>query len=406
MYKSPEQDVPQIEVRLVRSMKKPVFCLLLTLFTGGTGWAQDLPRGQIIDDVGCKDDPEQHYSLYLPSNFRTDRMWPVILAFDAGGRGRRGVERYQAGAERYGYIVAGSNNSRNGPWKPSRDAARAMSADITGRFPVDLKRIYTAGMSGGARVAMMVALHPEVIAGRLHPEIAGVFASSAGFPPGELSESVGFPIFGTAGTEDFNYREMSNLDRTLRSPHHVVVFEGGHTWLPAELATEAVEWMEVQAMASGIRPRDQALIDDIFARRMARAEGLKSSLATMRELQSIARDFRPLRSVTGLNQRAALLAAQQDVKDALEVERVDEAREDEMTAEIFALLEELDINTGFAKLKERVTRLLDQSRAAEDSSSRRIARRVLTSLRASNVRSPELQTLLDQISSVVPAEKR
>jgi len=385
-------------------MTRPVFCLLLALFTGGTGSAQDLPRGQIIDDVRCNDDPAQHYSLYLPSNFTTDRIWPVILAFDASGRGRRGVERYQAGAERYGYIVAGSNNSRNGPWKPSLDAARAMTADLTGRFPVDLKRIYTAGMSGGARVAMMVALHPEVIAGRIHPEIAGVFASSAGFPQGEFRESVGFPIFGTAGTEDFNYREMSNLDRTIRSPHRVVVFEGGHTWLPVETATEAVEWMELQAMTSGIRPRDQTLIDDMFGRRLAQAEGLKSSLATMRELQSIAQDFRPFKNVTGLNQRAALLAAQQDVKAALDVERADEAREDEMTAEIFALLEELDISSGFARLKERVTQLVDQSRALEDSSSRRIARRVLTSLRASTVgvRNPELQMLLDRISGVVP----
>jgi predicted esterase len=384
-------------------MNKPVFCLLLALFTGGTGLAQDLPRGQIIDDVRSIDDPAQHYSLYLPSHFTTDRMWPVILAFDAGGRGRRGVERYQAGAERYGYIVAGSNNSRNGPWKPSLEAAKAMTADLTGRFPVDLKRIYTAGMSGGARVAMMLALHPEVIAGRIHPEIAGVFASSAGFPPGEFRESVGFPIFGTAGTEDFNYREMGNLDRTLRSPHYLMVFEGGHTWLPVEVATEAVEWMDLQAMTSGIRPRDQTLIDDLFARRMARAEGLKSSLATLRELQSIARDFRPFKNVTGLNERAALLAEQQKVKVALDVERADEAREDEMTAEILALLEEVDIGSGFAKLKERVTQLLDQSRPLEDSSSRRIARRVLTSLRASTVgvRNPELQLLLDRISGVV-----
>jgi predicted esterase len=384
-------------------MKKPVFCLLLALFTGGTGSAQDLPRGQIIQDVRCNDDPAQHYSLYLPSHFTTDRSWPVILLFDAGGRGRRGVERYQAGAERYGYIVAGSNNSKNGPWKPSLEAARALTADVTRRFPVDLKRIYTAGMSGGARVAMMLALHPEVIAQRIHPEIAGVFASSAGFPPGEFRESVGFPIFGTAGTEDFNYREMSHLDRTLRSPHHVVVFEGGHTWLPVEVATEAVEWMELQAMTSGIRPRDQALIDDLFARRMVRAEGLKSSLATMRELQSIAQDFRSFKNVTGLNQRAALLAEQQEVNAALDVERADEAREDEMTAEILALLEEVDISSGFAKLKQRVTQLLEQSRVLEDSSPRRIARRVLTSLRASTVgvRNPELRMLLDQISSVV-----
>ena len=384
-------------------MKKRVCCFVVALFAGGTGSALDLPRGQIIDDVACNDDPAQHYSLYLPSNFTTDRLWPVILAFDAGGRGRRGVERYQAGAERYGYIVAGSNNSRNGPWKPSLDAARAMTADLTGRFPVDVKRIYTAGMSGGARVAMMVALHPELIAGRSHG-IAGVFASSAGFPPGEFRESVAFPIFATAGTDDFNYLEVLNLDRTLRSPHRVVVFEGGHTWPPGDVATEAVEWMELQAMTSGIRPRDQTLIDDMFRRRVARAEGLKSSLAMMRDLQSIAQDFRLFKNVTGLNRRAARLAAQPSATAALNLERADEAREQEITGAIVALLEELDIEGGVAKLKERVTRLLDQARALEDSSSRRIARRVLSSLRASTagLRNPELQTLLDRISAVMP----
>src|ERR1700724_3512568 len=151
-----EQHVHELRVRLGRSMTKPAVWLLLVFFTGGTVSAQVLPRGQIIDDVRCGDDPAQHYSLYLPSNFTPDRMWPIILAFDAGGRGRRAVERYQVGAERYGYIVAGSNNSRNGPWKRSLDAARALTADVTGRFPVDLQRIYTAGMSGGARVAMML----------------------------------------------------------------------------------------------------------------------------------------------------------------------------------------------------------------------------------------------------------
>ena len=91
--------------------------LLLALLTPGTGLTQDLPRGQVVDDVPAVDDQAQRFALYLPSTFRADRSWPLILAFDAGGRGRRAVERYQAAAERYGYIVAGSNNSRNGPWK-------------------------------------------------------------------------------------------------------------------------------------------------------------------------------------------------------------------------------------------------------------------------------------------------
>ena len=386
------------------SSKLTAVGLLLALLTPGTGLTQDLPRGQVVDDVPAVDDQAQRFALYLPSTFRADRSWPLILAFDAGGRGRRAVERYQAAAERYGYIVAGSNNSRNGPWKRSLDAAKAMTADLTGRFPVDLKRIYTAGMSGGARVAMMVALHPEVIAGRVRPEIAGVLASSAGFPSGEFRESVGFPVFGTVGTEDFNYREMTDLDQTLKSPHRVVVFEGGHTWLSSELATEAIEWMEIQAMSSGMRPPDQAVVDDVFKRRTKRADGLANGLARMREWQSIARDFRGLKNVSELDQRAAALSAQADVKAALDAERADAEREDGMRAEVAALLEDVDTSSGVAKLQAHINALLSQSREATDSSSRRMARRVLTSLRAATAgtRHPDLKALLEQIPTTTP----
>jgi hypothetical protein len=382
-------------------MKKLACALLLGVLAGGTASAQDLPRGQIIDDVACADAPAQHYSLYLPSNFTPDRRWPVILAFDAGGRGRRGVERYQAGAERYGYIVAGSNNSRNGPWKPSLDAARAMATDVAARFPVDSRRIYTAGMSGGARVAMMVALHPELIAARDHAPVAGVFASSAGFPPGEFRDSVPFPVFATAGTDDFNYLEVRALERTLKSPRRVLIFEGGHTWLPIEAATEGIEWMELQAMASGTRSRDQSLVDDLFAKRLARDEALKNRLDQMRDLESIVRDFSRFKNMAMLTQRAATLAKQPDTMAALKIESDAASREEESTGAMLALLEELDVAGGIARLTAFVTPLLEQSRAAEDSSSRRIARRLLTTLRASTggIRNPELQTLLDQISA-------
>lgn len=386
------------------SSKLTAVGLLLALLTPGTGLTQDLPRGQVVDDVPAVDDQAQRFALYLPSTFTADRSWPLILAFDAGGRGRRAVERYQAAAERYGYIVAGSNNSRNGPWKPSLDAAKAMTADLTGRFPVDLKRIYTAGMSGGARVAMMVALHPELIAGRVRPAIAGVLASSAGFPSGEFRESVGFPVFGTVGTEDFNYREMTDLDQTLKSSHRVVVFEGGHTWLSSELAIEAIEWMEIQAIGSGIRPPDRELVDDVFRRRTKQADGLANGLARMREWRSLARDFRGLKNVRELDQRAAALSAQADVKAALDAERADAEREDGMRGEVAALFENVDTSSGVAKLQAYINTLLSQSREATDSSARRMARRMLTSLRVAiaGTRHPDLKALLEQIPTTTP----
>src|SRR5579871_1171926 len=150
---------------------------MLCLILAAAACAQDLPRGKIIDDVKCAADASQSYTLYLPFNYSADRTWAVIFAFDAGGRGRRGVERLQAAAEKYGYIVAGSNNSRNGPWQVSMTAAQTMTRDVVKRFSIDPHRMYTAGQSGGARVAMKVAIDTG--------QISGVIASSAVYPDDE-----------------------------------------------------------------------------------------------------------------------------------------------------------------------------------------------------------------------------
>jgi len=265
-----------------------------------------------------------------------------------------------------------------------------MTADVEQRFPIDPKRIYTAGMSGGARVAMKLAMDSE--------SIAGVFASSAGFPDDPRDE-VRFPIFGSAGTDDFNHQEMHELDRDLKSPHRIEVFDGGHAWLPVELATDGVEWMEIQAMKAGLRDRDAKEIDEIFAKRVARAEGQAKNVDKMRELRSIAVDFQGMKDVSKFTERAAALERQADVKEALKAERAEEERELRTTAEVYQLRDRMNNAAGFPKLKERVTQLLAQSTSAEDSTDRRIARRVLTGLSASSrsIHNPEFQELLNQI---------
>jgi dienelactone hydrolase len=384
-------------------VKKPLLLsLAILVLVGRTASGQNLPHGVIVDDVQCTEDAAQHYALYLPSNFTPSRRWPVILGFDAGGRGRRAVERYQEAAEKYGYIVVGSNNSRNGPWEPILEAASAMRRDVENRFPIDPKRRYAAGMSGGARVSMALALKST--------DIAGVLASSAGFPDEGFQESVRFPIFGTMGTEDFNYDEMHLLDKELKSPHRLEMFDGGHQWPPVELATDGVEWMEIQAMKRGERPRDQHEVDQLFAKRMTQADALKSDLAKMRELKAIADDFKGLKDVVAVGQRAASLERQQNVKDELKAEGVEEQREIEGLREVFDLLDEAANNNkdAFVKLKSLVIELAQQSKAPDDSTARRFARRVLASVSA-EVRSvadgdPEVLELMKQVRPPTPPQ--
>src|SRR5258708_3260261 len=113
----------------------------------------ELPRGRIIADVKCEAEPSQSYALYLPAGYSEQRAWSLILAFDPRARGIAPVERFVAAAEAYGYIVAGSNNSRNSSSESSMSAIRAMSADLDARFHIDEKRVYTAGLFAGGRGA-------------------------------------------------------------------------------------------------------------------------------------------------------------------------------------------------------------------------------------------------------------
>ena len=345
---------------------------LLMLMAAFAAVGAEFPAGQIIDAVKCANDASQSYALYVPSHYSPDRTWPVIFAFDPAARGRIPVERFEAAAEQYGYLVAGSNNSRNGS-ADSGAAAQAMAADVGSRFAIDAKRIYLAGMSGGARVAMGLALGS--------PDIAGVLASSAGYPDSKPRKTVPFAVFGTAGTEDFNYVEMRLVDRALTTPHRLVIFDGGHTLPPDAVALEAIEWMELQAMTARRRDRDDALIDRLLAKRQAAIAAAADPVATVHLLDALVADFRGLRDVSAAAARADDLRKRKDVKSALSRERTDDDAEARLMNEI------LDLESGLSDDSRRAQNLLQlrarlsacsrAANAAADSPERRQARRVL-----------------------------
>jgi hypothetical protein len=185
-------------------------------------------------------------------------------------------------------------------------------------------------------------------------------------------------VFGTAGNEDFNYLEMRRLDRELTSPHHLAVFVGGHVWLSSELAMEAVEWLEIQAMKSGREPRDQARIDGLFDRRRAAAEG--SDKDAYVALEAIIADFAGLKDTSALAARAEALGRDKRVRDALKKDREEEAREQRQTDEIIALERQLSIPeerpAALVQLRDRWKKLAAAADAEGDSVDRRMARRI------------------------------
>ncbi len=174
------------------------------------------------------------------------------------------------------------------------------------RFAIDERRIYTTGFSGGARIASWLALvRPGLV--------AGVIACSGGFPANISQPSAGqFIFFATAGTEDFNFPEMHQLTRKLKArgiTYRLAVFEGGHDWPPKELCSEALGWMEIQAMKAGKRTRDTGLIDEIFSAQLttARDQEARQTYEAYLNYEALADEFRGLRDVKDLEASAARL---------------------------------------------------------------------------------------------------
>src|SRR5262245_25422928 len=113
----------------------PLLLLLLALPGPCAVRAQDLPRGQLVEKVVTRGNESQSYALYLPTAYRPDRKWPILYVFDARANGVEAARRFLAGAERYGYIVASSNNSASdGPMEPNIVSIRAMWPDTHSRF--------------------------------------------------------------------------------------------------------------------------------------------------------------------------------------------------------------------------------------------------------------------------------
>jgi poly(3-hydroxybutyrate) depolymerase len=374
--------------------RRPHAAMVFVLLSAAAAYAQELPSGTIIDRVVSTTDPAESYALYLPSTYTPQRPWNVLMGFHPAARGRAMVEIYQAAAEQYGYIVAGSNTSRNGPWDVSLKAVQAMSEDLGRRFAIDAARVYLTGMSGGARVALQVALDTKAV--------AGVIASSAGFPDSRPRASVSFPLFGTAGTDDFNYVELRMLDRALSSPHRLAIFSGGHTLPPAAVAMDAIEWMELQAITSGKRSRDEGFIDRQLEKRRQVVQSA-SGTARFHHLQDLVADFKGLRDVSNHEAEASQLAKQNDIKKALSRERSDDDVEMRALNEVFDLEARLqDPDRRFAALSRLSGRLAEWARAAgqpAESPERSRARRSLGAIRtgaAGRVRDAEYLKILQQ----------
>jgi len=290
--------------------------------------AERFPRGEIVPNVACAADASHSYALYLPSAYSPERRWPLLYLYDPRRRGAAAAEGFREAAERYGWIVASSNDTvSDDPTARNDTAVVAMWTDVNARFAVDSRRVYAAGFSGGARLAVLFAQ-------KVPGAVAGVIACGGGFPDSSPPQKgMPFALFGTVGNVDFNYGEMRRLDRTLEklgAAHRLAVFEGRHSWCPARVCRDAVEWMELGAMKTGTRAKDPALVDRLYRERLEKASALeaagKSADAYLRYAEAV-EDFRGLADTREAEAASARLGQSASLRKALAEQEEREEKE-------------------------------------------------------------------------------
>ncbi len=277
--------------------------------------------GEVAENITSAFDPTQTYAVYLPAAYQPEKTWPALFLMDPRGRARVPLDRFVPVADRFGYVLVSSYNTASDVDEDTNTpAVRAMLTDTSYTFSLDRKRFYLSGFSGTARAAW-------VLAAELQQFVAGIIGFGGG-PPSvyELPKKTGYVFYGSAGLTDFNYDEMRALDGELDDheiTHRFDFFEGGHQWGPSEVCTRAVEWLEIQAMKSGMREKNDGIVADIYAQRVSQADNAEDLFETFLEYQAVVEDFAGLVDGTTLDEIVAKvrqLEERDEVRDTRKLE--------------------------------------------------------------------------------------
>ena len=234
--------------------------------------ADTFETGKVITTILCKENPAQSYALYIPAGKNRGPL-PVIYFFDPHGDGALPVTKYKTLADLYGFILIGSNNSKNGnDWSATENIWTVLAGDSKKRLQINVNRIYTCGFSGGAKVAGYIALN--------HVEVKGVIAGGAALPDGTPPGNFRFSFTAIAGEGDMNMTDIAAfsaaLDKT-QTKHRIIFFDGIHEWATVNTMSIALAGLQLDAMSEKLVPRNDSFISNYIADSKKRIEDYTKS---------------------------------------------------------------------------------------------------------------------------------
>ena len=131
-------------------------CLLLPLLPAAA-------RAQkIVKETITSGGKQRTYYLFVPEAAKGPGKVPLLITLHGSGRdGKSLVSKWDGFAKKEGFIVVGPEAIDPEQWQPPEDGPdmlRELVDALSARFPVDPRRVYLFGHSGGALFALVLSM--------------------------------------------------------------------------------------------------------------------------------------------------------------------------------------------------------------------------------------------------------
>lgn len=123
--------------------------------------AQDKPDkpNKVVKETILSNKKKRTYYLFVPATVKTSA--PLIVLLHGSGRdGMSLIDKWKDLASKEGIIIAGPDSDSGGGWSSPKDGPdflHELVEELKSKYPINARRVYLFGHSGGAVFALMMA---------------------------------------------------------------------------------------------------------------------------------------------------------------------------------------------------------------------------------------------------------
>lgn len=306
-----------------------------------------LKSGEVISSVIAERDPSQSYALYLPKNYSDSVKYPVIIFFDPHGSGRYPLDLYKGFADEFGFVLMGSNNSKNGlQFDQTNVIAKSLVDEAVTKYSSGKKNISLAGFSGGAKVALVAAA--------TQPDLSSVIYCGAAIRFDNINQLP--PALAFAGESDMNYTDVISSVPALEEKkmvHSLIEWKGKHEWPDSSSFEDAFYWCSFNAMRNKSREIDNKRIKTFLQKKNKSLTDKQNSLMQYNLYNQIIQFLQGVVDVTAYQQKFLIVKKSDSYKKEMQKQQNGLQTENNLKQNYAQCFESKDLNWW----KEEIARM-------------------------------------------------